>query len=41
MSAAETFDVIVIGAGANGLVAAAALGKAGRRVLCLDRKSVV
>ena len=36
MSGPETFDVIVIGAGANGLAAAAALGKAGRRVLCLD-----
>ena len=36
MSAPEKFDVIIIGAGVNGLVAAAALGKAGRRVLCLE-----
>lgn len=31
------YDVIVIGGGANGLVAAAALGRAGRRVLLLER----
>jgi phytoene dehydrogenase-like protein len=37
MSAPAAFDAIVIGAGANGLVAAATLGKAGKRVLCVDR----
>jgi phytoene dehydrogenase-like protein len=31
------YDVIVIGAGANGLVAAARLGQAGKRVLLLER----
>ena len=35
MSATQ-FDVIVIGAGANGLVAATALAKSGRRVLVLE-----
>jgi phytoene dehydrogenase-like protein len=32
------YDAIVIGAGHNGLVAAAALGKAGKRVLILERR---
>lgn len=31
------YDAIVIGAGSNGLVAAAALGKAGRRVLVVEK----
>src|SRR5258706_5451858 len=31
------YDVIVIGGGANGLVAAAALGQAGQRVLLLEQ----
>lgn len=33
---ASTYDAIVIGASINGLVAAAALGKAGKRVLLVD-----
>ena len=39
--ARETIDAIVIGAGHNGLVAAAYLGKAGRRVLVLERSDEV
>ncbi len=35
------YDVIVIGAGHNGLVTAAYLGKAGKRVLVLERRSLV
>ena len=38
MSAA--FDVVVIGAGANGLVAATVLGRAGLRVLLLEKEAV-
>jgi phytoene dehydrogenase-like protein len=40
MSAAG-FDAIVVGAGANGLVAAATLAKGGRRVLVLEREAHV
>ena len=36
---APSYDVIVIGAGQNGLVAAAYLAKAGRRVLILERRA--
>lgn len=36
---ASAFDVIVIGGGANGLVAASRLGKAGRRVLVLEKSN--
>jgi len=36
----RALDVIVIGAGANGLVAATALGRAGLRVLLLERGAV-
>jgi phytoene dehydrogenase-like protein len=39
MSATHTYDAIVIGAGANGLVAAAVLAKSGRRVLVLESTS--
>lgn len=35
------YDVIIIGAGHNGLTAAAYLARAGRRVLMLERRSVV
>jgi phytoene dehydrogenase-like protein len=38
MTGRETFDAIVIGAGSNGLVAAAALARASRRVLVLERR---
>jgi phytoene dehydrogenase-like protein len=36
-----TYDVIVIGAGHNGLTTAAALGRAGRRVLVVEARDVV
>jgi len=35
------YDVIVIGGGHNGLTTAALLGKAGRKVLLLERRSVL
>jgi len=35
------YDVIIIGAGHNGLVTAAYLAKAGRRVLVLERRSII
>jgi phytoene dehydrogenase-like protein len=38
---ATTYDVIVIGAGADGLVAATALAKAGKRVLVVDGATAI
>ena len=41
MTQKARFDVVVIGAGHNGLVAACVLAKAGRRVLVLERRDVI
>jgi phytoene dehydrogenase-like protein len=35
------YDIIIIGAGHNGLTAAAYLARAGRRVLIVERRDVV
>ncbi len=37
----ESYDVIIVGAGHNGLVTAAYLGRAGMRVLVLERRELV
>jgi phytoene dehydrogenase-like protein len=37
----ETFDIVIVGAGHNGLVAAAYLARAGRRVLVLEGRELV
>jgi phytoene dehydrogenase-like protein len=37
----NTYDTIIIGAGHNGLVAAAYLAKKGRKVLVLERREVL
>src|SRR5213596_3078423 len=38
---AQTYDIIIIGAGHNGLVAAAYLARAGRKMLVLERRDLV
>jgi len=37
---AESYDVVVIGAGHNGLAAGAYLSKAGKKVLILERRKI-
>ena len=38
---AMTYDAIVVGAGHNGLTCAAYLGRAGRKVLVLERRDLI
>lgn len=41
MTVAERFDAVIVGAGHNGLVTAAYLARAGRKVLVLERRELV
>ena len=41
MNAAQNFDCVIIGAGHNGLIAAAYLARAGKRVCLLERRGVI
>lgn len=41
MNTSQSFDCVIIGAGHNGLIAAAYLAKAGKKVCVLERRSVI
>jgi phytoene dehydrogenase-like protein len=41
MTTRRSYDVVIVGAGHNGLVCAAYLARAGRRVLVLERRNIV
>ena len=41
MTTPHAYDVIIIGAGHNGLTAAALLAKEGRKVLVLEQRSII